>query len=153
MQFIVKNVYFIGSNTNNIVHIKYINFGIIFFRYASNWELVYNFCVCYSNIFILYMCKSETIRNWLIDYLTFYVGYWKSGSNWSIYHLFSESTYTALTYSTALCYNSMIHTYHTNFHKIHKNSCPHFCDKQPMGMCILVYNVWRYLNYYMWIIQ
>ena len=29
------------------------------------------FCVCYSNIYNLYMCKQETIRNQLIGYLIF----------------------------------------------------------------------------------
>ena len=29
------------------------------------------FCVCYSNIYNLYMCKHETIRNQLISSLAF----------------------------------------------------------------------------------
>ena len=34
-------------------------------------EFMCQICVCYLNIYLLYMCKSVIIRNQLIDYLTF----------------------------------------------------------------------------------
>ena len=34
-------------------------------------ELMCQFCVCYSSIYNLYMGNHETIRNQLINYLTF----------------------------------------------------------------------------------
>ena len=34
-------------------------------------EIMCHSCVCYSNIYVLYTCKSEIIRNWLVGYLTF----------------------------------------------------------------------------------
>ena len=36
--------------------------------------------------------KKEIIRNQLISYLTFYIGYWKFGNNQLINQLFSESS-------------------------------------------------------------
>ena len=40
-----------------------------------------SFCVCYSNIYVLCKYQSETIRNQVIGYLTFYISYLKFEKN------------------------------------------------------------------------
>ena len=38
-------------------------------------------CMLLKFNILLYICKSETIRNQLIGYLEFHIGYWKFGNN------------------------------------------------------------------------
>ena len=58
--------------TNNKMHIKILCIGRkIHSDMDKLAELTCQFFVCYSNIFIVNMCKSEIIRNGLIGYLGF----------------------------------------------------------------------------------
>ena len=58
--------------TNNKIHIKILCIGGKFTQIRIKFGgLMFQFCVCYSNIYNLYMCKHETIRNRLIGYLKF----------------------------------------------------------------------------------
>ena len=58
--------------TNNKTHKT---FCVLEGKFTQIWikfgDLMCKFCVCYSNIYNLYMNKHETIRNRLIGYLTF----------------------------------------------------------------------------------
>ena len=52
-----------------------INACVLEGKFTQIWikfaELMCQFCICYSNIYNLYMCKHETIRNRLISSLAF----------------------------------------------------------------------------------
>ena len=58
--------------TNNKIHKKICVLGG---KFTQIWiklaELMCQFCVCYSNIYNLYMYKHKTVRNQLIGYLVF----------------------------------------------------------------------------------
>ena len=62
---------------NNKIHIKILCIGGEIYSDMEKFEeLMCQFCVCYSNIYNPYMYKHETIRNWLIGYLTFIAVNW-----------------------------------------------------------------------------
>ena len=58
--------------TNNKIHK---NFCVLEGKFTQIWikfgDLMCRFCVCYSNIYNLYMYKHETVKIRLIGYLIF----------------------------------------------------------------------------------
>ena len=77
---------------HNIIHIKILYIGVKFTQICIKLgELMCQFCARYSNIYILYTCESETIRNQLISYLTLHIGNWKFGNSQSINRLFGKT--------------------------------------------------------------
>ena len=94
--------------TNNKIH-KFCVLEGKFTQTIKLWDLICQLCLCYSNIYIMYRCKHETIRNQLI-------GYYRFGNNRSINQLFGENAqhYMAVCQVRICIWVSTLLLYHPN---------------------------------------